>query len=197
MNKLSQAIESEGECKVERNIRLNKIYIIRLLVILVLISALVIMRKIETGFLIYSNGANVLDMRFGYSASDVFQLFTTLGAGGRSIYVRYLFDDFIFTVVFAIVQNYILKFTMGKAVLNSKWHVLLYIAYLRAFFDVIENIIILVLLNSFPSMLLSLITAASSVTRLKFIVYGIWILAVPISLVVRLIMRKKAKVGVI
>ncbi|AZV57871.1 hypothetical protein [Clostridium sp. AWRP] len=182
---------------MERNIRLNKIYIIRLLVILVLVSALVIMRKIETGFLIYSNGANVLDMRFGYSASDVFQLFTTLGAEGRSIYVKYLLDDFIFTVVFAIVQNYILKFIMGKAVLNSKWHVLLYIAYLRAFFDVIENIIILILLNSFPSMLLSLITAASSVTRLKFIVYGIWILTVPISLVVRLIMRKKAKVGVI
>lgn len=179
------------------NIRLTKNFIIRLLVILILISALMIMRKIELGFLAHSNGAKMLDMRFGYNATDVFQLFTSLGVEGRLIYVKYLCYDFIFTVSFAIVQNYILKFTMGKAMLNSKWRVLLYIAYFRAFFDVTENIIILILLNSFPSILLFLITVGSNVTRLKFIVYGMWIFAIPASLVVRLIMRKKAKVEVI
>lgn len=175
------------------NIKLTKTFIIRVLVILILISALAIMSKIELGFLAHSNGAKTLDMRFGYNAADVFKLFTSLGTDGRLIYVKYLCDDFIFTVSYALVQNYILKFVMGKVMLNSKWSVLLAIAYLRAFFDVTENIIILVLLNSFPSMLLSVITVASSVTRLKFILLGMWLVAIPASLVVRLIMRKKVK----
>lgn len=182
---------------MKKNIRLSKTCIIRLLVILILISALMIMRRIELGFLAHSNGTKTLDMRFGYGATDVFALFTTLGTEGRSFYVRYLCDDFIFIASFAIVQNYILKFAMGKAMINSKWRVLLSIAYLRAFFDVTENIIILILLNSFPSMLSSLITVVSSVTRLKFILLGMWLYAIPTLLVVRLIMRKKPKVEVI
>jgi len=182
---------------MKKNIRLSKTYIFRLLVILIFISALMIMRKIEPGFLAHSNGAKMLDMRFGYDATNVFELFTTLGVVGRSIYVRYLCDDFIFIASFAIVQNYILEFIMGKAMLNSKWRVLLAIAYLRAFFDVVENIIILILLNSFPTMLSSLVTLVSSVTRLKFILLGMWLFAIPTSFIVRVMMRKKEKVEVL
>jgi len=176
---------------MKKSIRFSKTSIIRILVILILISALMIMEKIKLGFLVYSNGAKTLDMRFGYTATDVFKLFTTLGVGGRSIYVKYLCDDFIFIASFAIVQNYILKVAIGKEMLNSKWSALLSIAYLRAFFDVTENIIILSLLNNFPVVLSSLVTVASSITRLKFIAYGMWILAIPTSLAARLFMRKK------
>lgn len=178
---------------MKKNIRLSKNLISRLLVISILILALMIMKKIELGFLVYSNGAKTLDMRFGYNATDVFNLFTTLRVEGRSIYVEYLCDDFIFIASFAIVQNYILKFAIGKEMLNSKWRTLLSIAYLRAFFDVTENIIILILLNRFPSMLSFLITIASNVTRFKFILLGIWSLAIPITLVARLIMKKRKK----
>lgn len=181
---------------MRRNIRFNKTYMIRLLVILALILALMIMRKIEVGFLVHSNGAKTLDMRFGYAATDVFELFTSLGVEGRSIYVRYLCDDFVFIASFAVVQNYILKFTMGKAVLNSKWRALLSIAYFRAFFDATENVIMLILLNTFPAIPLFLITIASSVTRLKFILLGMWLFSIPISLDARLIIRKKVKAEV-
>jgi hypothetical protein len=188
-----QVIRSEERGKMKKNIRLSKTLIIRLLVILILILALMIMKKIESGFLVYSNGAKTLDMRFGYNATDVLNLFTTLSVEGRSIYVEYLCDDFIFIASFAIVQNYILKFVIGKEMLNSTWRTLLSIAYLRAFFDVTENIIILILLNRFPSMLTFLITIASNVTKFKFILLGIWSLAIPITLLARLIMKKRKK----
>lgn len=182
---------------MKKNIRLSKTCIFGLLVILIFISALMIMRKIELGFLAHSNGAKVLDMRFGYDVADVVQLFTTLNVVGRSIYVRYLCTDFIFIASFAIVQNYILRFAIGKAMLNSKWRVLLTIAYFRAFFDVTENIIMLILLNSFPTILSSLVTVASCVTRIKFILLGTWLFAIPTSFVVRVMMRKKEKVEVL
>lgn len=167
-------------------IKLSKILIIRVLVVLILVSILIVMEKIEKIFLGYSNGTKILDMRFGYNYQDVFQLFRELGKEGRSIYSKYLSYDFIFTISFAIVQNYILKFVMGKNLLNSKWRALLYISYLRAFFDIIENIIILSLLNDFPIISLLIVTVASSTTRLKFIVYGIWMLAILICIIVRI-----------
>ncbi len=179
---------------MKKSAKFSKTYLIRLLVILILISTLMIMEKIEPGFLTHSNGKKMLDMRFGYNAIDVSELFKNLGVEGRSIYVRYLYDDFIFIASFAIVQNYILKYIMGKAMLKSKWNVLLAIAYLRAFFDVTENIIILILLNDFPSMLPSFVTVVSSVTRLKFVLLGMWLFSMPISLIARLMMRKKKKV---
>lgn len=178
---------------MKKNIRLSKTLIIRLFVMLILIFALMIMKKIESDFLVYSNGAKTLDMRFGYNVSDVLNLFTMLRIEGRSIYVEYLCYDFIFIASFAIVQNYILKFAMGKEMLKSNWRILLFIAYFRGFFDVIENIIILILLNRFPSMLSFLITIASNVTRFKFILLGIWLLVIPIILVARLIMKKKQR----
>lgn len=181
---------------MKREVKLSKICFTRLLIILILITALVTMEIIERGFLAHSNGAKLLDMRFGYDMADVFQLFKTLGVEGRSIYIRYLCDDFIFIASFAIVQNYILKFTMSKAMLNSKWRILLAIAYLRAFFDATENIILLILLNKFPLIFSLLVTIVSSVTKLKFILLVIWILAIPTSLVARLMM-KNTKVEVV
>ena len=197
MSKFRQVFESRGRCKMKRNIRLNKTYMIRILVILVLISALMIMKKIHGSFLVHSNGTKVLDMRFGYAATDVFKLFTSLGVDGRLIYSRYLCDDFVFIISFAIVQNYILKFAMGKAMLNSRWRFLLAIAYFRAFFDTTENIIIFILLNSFPTMSLSLVTVVSNVTKLKFIILGIWLFAIAVSLAARIKISQKSKVEVV
>lgn len=179
------------------NIRISKIYIIRVLVIVILISSLLIMAKIEPGFLIHSNGAKMLDMWFGYKADDVLKLFENLGTEGRLIYVKYLYDDFVFTVSYALVQNYILKFVMGKVMLNSKWRILLVIAWVRASFDVAENIIILILLNSFPAISWFLASVVGDVTRLKFIAYGMWVFAIPVSISVRLIIREKVKAEVL
>lgn len=170
---------------MRENKRLNKIINYRILVILVFILTLLIMRGNESKFLTYSEGANMLDMRFGYEIDDVYQMFRILGTEGRSLYIRLLCIDFLFIVSFALVQNYLLKRIMGKAVLNSKWHFLLSLSYLRGLFDVVENSLILIMLINFPIEFLRLVKASSFATSLKFIFLGLWLIAIPISFFVR------------
>lgn len=177
-------------------IRLNKIPVHRVLIIAVFAFTLLIMNGTawgEPGFRVYSNGAGILDMRLGYSANDVYQLFRILGVEGRDFYARFLFLDFIFIGSFALVQNYLLKRIMGNVVLKSGWRYLLSISYLRGLFDIIENILFLVLLFSFPLELTGVVVMASFSTLLKFILLGLWLFAIPTLLVIKKIHRKKGK----
>lgn len=170
---------------MRENRRFNKIIICRILVILVFILTLLIMRGNESEFLIYSEGADMLDMRFGYEAKDVYEMFQRLEMEGRFLYIRLLLIDFLFIVSFALIQNYLLKRIMGRCMLNTKWRFMLSLSYLRGLFDIIENILILVLLISFPSRFPRLVTVCSFVTSLKFVMLALWLIAIPTSFYVR------------
>ncbi len=172
---------------------LKKLTIHRVLVILVFIGALIIMRGYEQTFQLYSKGVGILDMRFGYDGSEVYQLFSTLGKAGRYVYIKNLCIDVIFIISFALLQNYFLKWIMGKEMLESRWRLLLSISYLRGSFDIIENILIFVLLINFQSEFLWLATVSGSVTRVKFILLGLWLAVVPIVFIVRKVRGKRSK----
>ena len=171
--------------------KLNKAMIKRIFVILVFISTLLIMSRYDLNFKVY--GVEKLDMRFGYSYRDVYNLFSVLGVAGRDIYARYFCIDFVFIASFALVQNYILKWAMGNLVLQSKWRALLCISYFRGLFDILENIIILVLLADFSKNTLWLVAVSSFFTQLKFVVLGIWLLAIPVIIVIRILIKKKRR----
>jgi hypothetical protein len=175
---------------MKEKIILNKTNIRRILALLVFISSLIILKKIAPDFAAYSHGAETLDMRFGYSVNDVLELFTNLGADGRFVYARYFCVDFVFIASFAIVQNDLLKLIMGKTMLSGKWRALLAIAYIRALFDAVENIIILCLIFNFPAIPPLAVTAASAITRLKFVALGLWMLAIPAVLIARAVVSK-------
>jgi len=177
--------EQGGINKVKENSRFNKIFIRRILVILVFILTLLVMRGNETMLFTYSEGVSKLDMRFRYNANDVYQLFEILGIAGRSLYIKFLCIDFIFITSFAVVQNYLLKWAMGKAMLNSRWRFLLHLSYFRALFDVMENISILILLTKFPTELPWLVIVSSFATSLKLILLYSWFIAIPVSFFVR------------
>ena len=170
---------------MKENRKFNKIFIRRILVILVFILTLLVIWRNDSVFRTYSEGANKLDMRFRYNAIDVYQLFKILGIVGRFLYIRYLCIDFVFIASFALVQNYILKWVMGKVMLNSRWRCLLYLSYFRALFDVTENILILILLTSFPTELTWLVMVSSFATSLKFILLYLWLIAIPVSFFIR------------
>lgn len=172
-------------------VKLNKDMIKRIFVILVFISTLLIMSKYDSNFKIY--GVQKLDMGFGYSYKDVYNLFNVLGVDGREIYARYFCIDFVFIASFAFVQNYILKWAMGNLVLKSKWRVLLCISYFRGLFDILENIIILVLLANFSKNTLWLVAVSSFFTQLKFVVLGIWLLVIPAIIVIRILIKRKRR----
>ncbi|WP_261827108.1 hypothetical protein [Inconstantimicrobium mannanitabidum] len=174
------------------NRRFNKICAFRILIVLTFISTLLIMKKIEPTFLVYSKGKKMLDMQFGYNSIDVYQLFKTLKRKGRLIYIKSLYVDCIFTISYIFVQNYILKFAMGKTILGTRWRILLSTAYLRGLFDIMENIFILTLLYKYKIKLPILVTMASCITIFKFIFLGIWVISIPLVLIVRLMMKKNA-----
>lgn len=176
---------------MEKNISANKIRIFRATVILVFVVCLLLMRGYEPHFLALSNGAATLDMRFHYSSVEAYKLFDTLGIQGRLLYIRILLIDFIFIASFALVQNYILKFVMGKALLKTRWRRMLAISYLRGLSDVIENISLLILINKFSLEIPGLVAFSSFFTTLKFIFLGLWLISIPILFIVRIKKRKE------
>lgn len=175
---------------MEKNLGKKKIILLRSAVILAFVVCLLLMRVYEPHFKALSNGARTLDMSFHYSSAEVFKLFDTLGIQGRLLYIRLLLIDFIFIASFALVQNFILKFVMGKALLKTGWRRLLAISYLRGLSDIIENISILILINSFPLEMPGLVELSSFFTALKFIFLGLWLISIPISYIIMIKKRE-------
>jgi len=171
--------------------RVNKAQILRVAVTMVFVSCLLMMRSYDPNFQALSHGAGTLDMRFHYSSIEAYKLFDILNAQGRLLYIRILLIDFIFITSFALVQNFILKSIMGKALLKTKWRWAFAISYLRGLSDVIENISVLIMINRFPSELPGLVAFSSFFTTLKFISLGLWLVSIPILIVIRIMKGKE------
>jgi hypothetical protein len=176
--------------KLIRSVKVKPLSVIIFLVFAVFLLA---MQVNERSFQDFCDGASSLDMRFHYSSSDVYQLFDALGVPGRLIYTRILLIDFAFIASFALVQNMIIKSIMGKELLKTGFRRLTALSYLRGFADVIENIILLILLNNFPSSLPQLVTFSSAITALKFIFLALWLTAIPLIIIYRIKLKRKAK----
>ncbi len=176
---------------MEKNDSATKMRIFKTAVIFVFAVCLLLMRVYEPHFKALSSGARTLDMSF-HSSAEVFKLFDTLGIQGRLLYIRLLLIDFIFIASFALVQNFILKFVMGRALLKTGWRRMLAISYLRGLLDVIENISLLILINSFPLKTPWLAAFSSFFTTLKFIFLGLWLISIPILYIIRIKKREKS-----
>lgn len=147
------------------------------------------MHLIDPGFAAASLGAKTLDMRFGYGPTEAYTLFSTLGADGRGIYVNLLFVDFVFIASFALVQDFLLRCAMGKAVRQTPLRLLLAFAFLRCACDVLENISILFMISRFPAQLPWLATLSGFLTQLKFIFLYLWLGAIPVALIARIVLK--------
>lgn len=171
-------------------IRVDKTKLFRAIAILLFVVSLLIMRIYEPQFRALSSGAGTLDMRFHYNTAETYKLLDTLSVEGRLLYIRILLIDFVFIVSFALVQNFILKFIMGKILLKTGLRKLLAISYLRGLSDIIEDISLLILIKEFPSKIPGLITFSSFFTTLKFIFLGLWLISIPTILFIRIKKRK-------
>ena len=165
--------------------KLKKTTFMILLAGIAFVLCLLLMRYFGRSFKIYSNGVSTLDMTIGFDAKDAYRLLTDLGIEGRMIYIRVMAVDFIFIASFLYIQNFILKLAMGKLVLNHKWKYLLFVSYLRAFFDCIENCFILILILSFPTQLEELARLLSYITEIKFLWLGIWLISIAVTICFR------------
>lgn len=163
----------------------NKNFFSKILIGTLFISTLLIIRFWEEKLRFYSGGRGLLDMQFGYNADAVYTMFSNLGTLGRRLYVRLLAIDCIFILSFALVQLNMSKRILGQTNEVSNWRFFILFIYLRALFDIMENMTLLSLLIKFPGRLNNLVEISSLATMLKFIFLGLWLIMIPIIIIKR------------
>jgi len=103
------------------------------------------------GLLQITNGANVLDFEFGYTATRAYDLLSALGNDGRSFYITKLLPlDFPFPFTYMLCYFGWIAL-MGKYTIHkSAVKLLLTVPVLAMLFDWIENIGIFAMLKNYP-----------------------------------------------
>lgn len=153
--------------------------------LIIFASTLLLIMVLSKRFLAYSHGARILDMRLGYTSKTVYDIFNNLSTEGILFYKNLLYIDFLFTISFIFIQNNLLKRVMTETMLNTKWRITLAITYVRCVFDILENISIITLLNSYPTRLPNLVMLSNIFTLLKFVMIMLWIIAILVILYAR------------
>ncbi len=113
------------------------------------------------GLLKITNGASILDFRFGYSAAEAHDMLTTLGEQGRSFYLQKIIPiDFPFPL--ASMLCYAGWIALVKhTVPQSKAKNLLIIPFLEMLFNWMENFGIIFMLTGYPDIPVQAVTMAS------------------------------------
>lgn len=119
------------------------------------------------------------DMKFHYSIGEITQTFDKIGGAGRAIYQKYLYLDCVFTLCFVIVMLTITSWLFTGTLIRNFMFV---VCILRALFDILENIFLIIVLRNYPTANVSMITLCSYFTSIKFIFLYIWIFVLIIQI---------------
>lgn len=157
----------------------RKKYIMSLFIML--IGILILMERSTVRLKEISGGSGMLDMQFGYSHVEVYHMMDSIGAAGRAIYSRLLGLDFIFVVIFMLLQSFLLTVLLRKAAVNQHLQKLNMLPFVRSALDLLENVFILVILFNYPAHSLTIVRIASMITIFKWVVYYA-IIAVAVAL---------------
>ena len=121
----------------------------------------------------YNGGYGTFDMK-SYDSSTVMQVLNHMEQKGFAIYRGYFIFDYLFILVFGLVQCYLIYLVYGWCK-NHKIVKLLYIVPIaRGVFDIVENTLLLIVLQSYPKELSQVILIASSATWLKLLMIKVW-----------------------
>jgi len=105
----------------------------------------------------------------GYTFEYANELLHALGSDGRSMYLNTQLPlDFIYPGLFSISYSLMLVWLFRKSFKDdSKIHYLFLVPLMAGFFDYLENIFIIKMINSFPNLQESTVNIASTFTVLK------------------------------
>lgn len=138
-----------------------------------------------------SNGEDLLDVRFYYSAQEAYRAMERYGVEGRALYLRFLAADFIFAPLYGFA--FALLFTRLTSTLfpsSSNWRKLNLLPIGIAMADIAENICIFLLLQMYPEQIHLVGTLAGIATLTKWVLtivaFIFLVLTSPILLVKRL-----------
>jgi hypothetical protein len=116
-----------------------------------------------------SGGIGMLDMQFGYSVSQVYNMLDIMGNTGQQVYIKLLCLDFIFIIFYTLFHSLTIAALIKKTGLNDYFKILNILPFLRSALDVIENFFILKILLDYPLKVISLVNISSIITILKLI----------------------------
>lgn len=159
MNKIITYLQniSNGKIVLLLFILTNLIYVSMLIYSLPLVSS-------------YAPELVLFDMApLGYSYSQAIELLTALGIEGRNTYLSIQLPlDFIypglFAVSYSLLITWVFKHYLSK---NSKFYLIAFIPIIAGLFDYLENISIIVMLNSYPNISVNLVNISSAFTIVK------------------------------
>ena len=138
------------------------------------------------GLLNITGGANILDFELGYTHEKAYQMLTALGNEGRAFYqTKILPLDFPFPLAYMLCFASWIAFLLKRIPQNKRYTPLLLIPVIAAASDWIENIGILSMLRSYPTLPPWAVTTASYVGILKMFSIGASMAAIGILLFIR------------
>lgn len=147
-------------------------YIITLLALFIMI--VIPMEKGPIGQSVFrelSGGAGMLDVEFGYSRFQVYNMLEAIGHTGRQLYAKLLGLDFIFAIVFMLFQSLMITSLLRRAGVNEHFRLLNLLPFVRSALDMIENCFILTIIFNYPVQMSVVVEIASFFTILKLVIY--------------------------
>lgn len=132
----------------------------------------------------YSPGFRLLDMRFRYNGDSIYQAFNELGIEGMTAYKSFLCLDFCFITCFLVVMLFISYKLVPTR--NYMTYTLMGLAVIRALLDVLENILLLILIHTYPVQHQVLGEICSWATTFKFVALFAWLICVGIVIISKL-----------
>lgn len=158
------------------------------IIVAVFIGLLLLMRQYDILFQTYGI-THSLDMKFGYTANDVYSALKMLGSSGRKILLHYFFTDYIFILCYRAIQICLYKLLLGERLKMTRLRHLNIIPYVRGAFDIVENAFFIFLVIQMPEEYPMAVPVMSYVTQIKLVANGGWFIAIVAVGIIRLVIN--------
>lgn len=119
---------------------------------IIFILGMYFMRNSITTLETISNGYGVIDLTSGWTRTKIIKHFTKLGIVGRQYYRdSFYLIDFVYPFLYGFFYSIILRYLLVKSKIGVYLQFLIYIPLIAIFLDLCENVVVISMLNSFPS----------------------------------------------
>jgi len=180
--------------RIIRAIKKNsKICVVSTLFLLYLFFAFYILKNEEVKLTMAVGYNPVLDLKFYYTSDYVIRTFELLGEDLRKEYAFFeMVLDPLYIIIYSLFFSFLIAYCTRKLKWKGFWSDLILLPYLMAFFDLMENSMILSMILTFPSEPIGFSFISSLFTILKFSSF-IFIVGLSLFLVVLTVVKKIRK----
>ena len=138
----------------------------------------------------YAGNTSILDVETYYTAAQAYQRLDLFGEGGRAAYQKILMGDLIYPALLGIFLSVTISLVLRRVLpARSRWHNLNLLPIANLALDYLENILLIILLATFPTHLDGLAMLAGWATLTKHIFGVLSFLTLGVGLIVLMYQR--------